>query len=220
MNSDNPNRRDFLLRFGGLAGAALLQVQWPAVVAAAQHAHEAMKSPQGQKFQVLTAEQAREVDAISARIIPTDEQPGAREAGVVYFIDIALHTFASELRPVYEKGIAEVNKLTAQHFSGVARFSDATPEQQDQILKELAERQKVAEKRFGRPPDAEPDFFQIITYHTAFGYLVDPEGGGNRNYVGWKAIGRDPAHSFAPPFGFYDKDYPGWQPGGHETGKT
>src|ERR1700749_1763772 len=194
MDFNNSDRRNFLLRFGGLAGAALLQAQWPAVVAAAQHAHDAMKSSQAQKFQVLTAEQAKEVDAISARIIPTEEQRGVREAGVFYFIDIALHTFASEQKPVYEKGIAEVNKLTGQHFPGVARFSDATPEQQDQILMELAARQKVAEKRFGRPPDAQPDFFQIITYHTAFGYLVDPEAGGNRNYVGWKAIGRDPAH--------------------------
>jgi hypothetical protein len=25
-------------------------------------------------------------------------------------------------------------------------------------------------------------------------------------------IGREPAHSFQPPFGYYDKDYPGWQP--------
>jgi hypothetical protein len=23
-------------------------------------------------------------------------------------------------------------------------------------------------------------------------------------------VGRDPAESFSPPFGYYDKNYPGW----------
>ena len=37
--------------------------------------------------------------------------------------------------------------------------------------------------------------------------LVDEHRGG----VGWQVIGRDPGHMFQPPFGYYDKDYPGWQ---------
>ena len=35
---------------------------------------------------------AAEIEAIAARIIPSDATPGAREAGVVYFIDRALST--------------------------------------------------------------------------------------------------------------------------------
>ena len=46
-----------------------------------------------------------------------------------------------------------------------------------------------------------------------------PEGGGNRDFAGWKAIGRDPEHNFTSPFGYYDKDYPGWQPASAETEK-
>jgi gluconate 2-dehydrogenase gamma chain len=220
MDFYDSNRRNFLIRFGGAAGAAFLQANWPGVLAAAQHAHQAAKSPQTQKFVTLTSEQAKEVDAIAARIIPTDDQPGAREAGVVYFIDAALQTFAMDAKPVYDAGLAEVNELAAKKFSGVARFSEATPEQQDQILQELSARRESEEKRFGRPPSAPPDFFQTITFHTVFGYLVDPEGGGNRDYVGWKTIGRDPAASFTPPFGFYDKDYPGWKANPGETDKT
>jgi len=197
----------------------LLEAQWPAIVAAAQHAHEAAKSAKPHAFEVLTPEQAKEVEAITARIIPTDEQPGAREAGVVYFIDIALKTFASEARPVYEKGIPAVNALSRKLYPQVTRFSAATAEQQDHILTEFAGNETTAQKRFGPGPSSTPDFFQTITYHTAFGFLVDPDGGGNRDYVGWKAIGRDPAHSFAPPFGFYDKDYPGYQTHGTATDK-
>ena len=55
-------------------------------------------------FEVFTPEQAKEVEAIAARIIPTDELPGATEAGVVYFIDRALKTFASDNLPLYHNG--------------------------------------------------------------------------------------------------------------------
>jgi gluconate 2-dehydrogenase gamma chain len=197
----------------------MLQAQWPAIVAAAQHAHEAAKSNAMEGFEILTPEQAKEVDAITARIIPTDDQPGAREAGVVYFIDRALKTFASDMKPVYEQGIPAINKKTQERFPGVERFSAATPEQQDEILAEWAGDKKSSQGRFRSGAGGSPDFFQTITYHTTFGFLVDPEGGGNRDYAGWKAIGRDPAHSFSPPFGFYDKDYPGWQRDSGETDK-
>jgi hypothetical protein len=60
---------------------------------------------------------------------------------------------------------------------------------------------------------------QTIWQHTILGFLVDPEAGGNREYAGWKVIDRDPAHSFSPPFGYYDKDYPGWQAASAETEK-
>jgi Gluconate 2-dehydrogenase subunit 3 len=218
MEFDCSSRRDFLLRMGGVAAASLIQTQWPAIVAAAQHAHQAVKSDSPQSFKVLTPEQAKEVDAISACIIPTDEQPGAHEAGVVYFIDVALKTFASDTKPVYDKGIPEVNALTTKLYPGVSRFSAATAEQQEKILTAYTTDQEHARGRFRRSPDG-ADFFQTISFHTVFGFLVDPEGGGNRDYVGWKVINRDPAHSFAPPFGFYDKDYPGWHPASGDTDK-
>ena len=94
MTKTDSARREFLLQMGGLATAAWVQAQWPALLSAAQHAHQAAKTPTG--FTVLTAAQAREIEAITARIIPTDDMPGAKEAGVVYFIDRALATFASE----------------------------------------------------------------------------------------------------------------------------
>jgi gluconate 2-dehydrogenase gamma chain len=218
MEFDCSSRRDFLLRMGGVAAASLIQTQWPAIAAAAQHAHQAVKSGSSQSFAVLTPEQAKEVEAISACIIPTDEQPGAREAGVVYFIDVALKTFASDSKPVYDKGIPEVNALTTKLYPGLTLFSAASAEQQEKILTAYTADQEHTRGRFRRSPDG-ADFFQTISFHTKFGFLVDPEGGGNRDYVGWKVINRDPAHSFSPPFGFYDKDYPGWHPTSGDTDK-
>jgi gluconate 2-dehydrogenase gamma chain len=215
MNSD---RRDFLLHLGGIAGTAWISAQWPAMIAAAQHAQQAAASKQS--FEVLTPEQAREVEAIAARIIPTDELPGATEAGVVYFIDRALKTFASDNLPQYQTGLAEVNHLSTQMFPSVNSFSAATPEQQDKILTELSATQlSQTGSRRRNQASGGSGFLQMIWYDTLCGFLIDPEGGGNRDFAGWKVIERDPAHSFSPPFGFYDKDYPGWQPLPAETGK-
>jgi gluconate 2-dehydrogenase gamma chain len=213
MDSSCKPRREFLLQLAGTAGAALISAQWPAVAAAAQHAHEAKNSAKPYKFEVLTPEQAKEVAAIAARIIPTDELPGATEAGVVYFVDYALKTFAADARPMYETGLLHINEVTSTTFPGVARFSAASTEQQDKIMETLF-RVDASEKSPGRHRrDAvSNDFMQTIRLHTVAGVLITPEGGGNRDYAGWKVIGRDPEHTFSSPFGFYDKDYPGWQP--------
>lgn len=219
MNSFDVARRNFLQLLGSTASAAWLTANWPALVSAAEHAHQAAKSDHP-ALEVFTAEQAREVEALTACIIPSDATPGAREAGVVYFIDHALKTFFSEALPVYQKGLEAAQKITAELFPGVPSFSAASEEQKLKIFMHMAEeseREKGGPRRLA--PAASPDFFQTLRIHTIFGFLVDPEGGGNRDYAGWKAIGRDPSHSFSPPFGFYDKDYPGWQPVSGETGK-
>ena len=218
MKTVNSTRRDFLLQIGGAAGAAWMTAQWPEMLAAAQHAHAATRANPALAFEVLTPAQAVEIEAISSLIIPTDELPGAREAGVVYFIDRALKTFADDAKPVYEHGLAYLNRMAGEMFPGVERFSAATPAQQEKLFAKLEEESETghgtSRRRFS---SSGMDFAQTIRFHTIAGFLVDPEGGGNRDYVGWKVIGRDPAHSFSPPFGFYDKDYPGWQPASPET---
>jgi len=220
MNSFDSARRDFLQLLGGTAGAAWLTAQWPAVVSAAQHAHDAAKAPQPTTFEVLTPDEAHELDAITACMIPTTDTPGAREAGVVYFIDRALKTFAREGLPAYRQGLEHIQKFTADSFPGTPRFSAASPQQQQEILTKLFSEndpQKSAVS-FGIPAGG-ANFLSTVRVYAIFGFLVDPEGGGNRDFVGWKAIGRDASHSFSPPFGFYDKDYPGWQPVPGETEK-
>ena len=195
----------------GTAAVAWVNAQWPAVVAAAQHAHEAVRSTTPAKFEVLTTEQARQLQAIASQIIPTDDMPGAREAGVVYFIDRALMTFAVDTRPVYEKGIAAINQLTSTKYPGRKTFADASPEEQEALLTEFAAGRGIGGAYLEIGPADSRDFFQTIRMHTVFGFLADPSAGGNKDYAGWKVVGRDPAPTFAPPYGYYDKGYPGWQ---------
>ncbi|MGA3323030.1 MAG: gluconate 2-dehydrogenase subunit 3 family protein [Terriglobia bacterium] len=195
-SGDNLNRRRFLLAGLRGAGGAWASLHWPAILAAAQHAAHMREAVLPAKLEVLSAEQAAEIEAAASRIIPTDDTPGAREAGVIYFIDRALATFAADSRDDYEKGLTVLQAKTREMFPGAPKFSQATPDQQDAVLKAL---------------EKEP-FFQLILMHTVMGFLADPARGGNRGGVGWKLIGFDDSPAFAPPFGYYDRDYPGWQP--------
>jgi gluconate 2-dehydrogenase gamma chain len=146
-------------------------------------------------MEVLSAEQAVEIEAASSRIIPSDETAGAREAGMIYFIDRALGTFAADRLSDYEEGLPLLQSQTEEMFPGIVRFSQATIDQQDAVLNALE----------GQP------FFETIRTHTILGFLTDPARGGNRDEVGWKLIGYDSSPAFSPPFGYYDRDYPGWR---------
>jgi gluconate 2-dehydrogenase gamma chain len=219
MKPNQAARREFLLRTGGAAAAVWAGAHWPSILSAAQHAHQAAKTGAAGHLEVLTAEQARNVEAIASQIIPTDELPGAREAGVVFFIDRALKTFAADTLTVYQEGLVEVDQLVVSKFPGVKSFADASSEQQESIMVILSGSSTPLQGgRRRRQPDS-PDFWGTIWQHTVLGFLADPEAGGNRGYAGWKVIDRDPAHSFSPPFGFYDKNYPGWEAASAETEK-
>ena len=215
-------RRELLSQ--GLAGisAAWVSAHWPAMLSAAAHARRAVESGTPYKFEYFSPDQAKEVEAIAARIIPTTDAPGAREAGVVFFIDRALVTFAKSNQKIYAEGLPELQSRVREMFPGTEKFSAATLDQQNQILKALDERSDGGAAGPFRPQAAAQSFFEAVRVDTISGFLIDPDSDrrGNRDAVGWKAIGRDPAHMFQPPFGYYDKDYPGWQPNPPDNGKA
>jgi len=183
------NRRRFLLSGLRGAGGAWAALHWPAILAAAEHAAHAREAVPPAKLEVLSAEQAAEIEAVASRIIPSDETPGAREAGVIYFIDRALATFAAAQRDDYAKGLQVLQAKTQEMFPNTQRFSQATPDQQDAVLKALEE---------------EP-VFELLRDHAVMGFLADPARGGNRGKIGWKLMGFDDSPAFAPPFGYYDR---------------
>jgi hypothetical protein len=206
------SRRRFLSQAGVGVGAAWVSAHWPEMVAAATHAHQAVQSGAPYKFEFFTPAEATEIDALSARIIPTDDTPGAREAGVLYFIDRAVVTFGSGDQQKYRDGLVELQSAVHENFPGAEKFSALTPEQQDGLLHTIEASQNEKPPRRRRLNSGQT-FLEALRVATISGFLIDPEAGlGNRGGVGWKVIGREPAHSFQPPFGYYDKDYPGWQP--------
>jgi gluconate 2-dehydrogenase gamma chain len=212
------SRRNFLLQAGTGLSAAWVTAHWPALLAASTHAHLAAKSAAPPKFEFFTPEQAAEIDAITARIIPSDDTPGAREAGVVYFIDHGLTTFATDDQKTYREGLPELQARVGELFPGVAKFSALTPEQQDEVLHTFDEHAQPARRSIRARPGAQ-NFFETVQQHTIMGFLIDPDFGGNHGGAGWKVIGREREHMFQAPFGYYDKDYPGWEAAMKEANK-
>src|SRR5689334_16251728 len=171
---ENLSRRNFLSRGSAAVSAVWLSAHWPAIVAAAEHAHRAAKSSTPPKFQFFTPEEAVETEAVTARIIPSDDTPGAREAGVVYFIDRALITFAIDDQKTYREGLPGLKARVRELFPSVEKFSSATPEQQDQILHSMDE-QTGPTRRHSRSGGASSSFFQAVRVHTIQGFLIDPD---------------------------------------------
>ena len=71
---------------------------------------------------VLPSAQLRDLDAISALILPSDDLPGAREARVVDFIDRALGSFAADQRPLFDLGLADLNARVARRHPGAGQL--------------------------------------------------------------------------------------------------
>ena len=208
------SRRGFLSQSLSGISAAWAAAHWPAMLSASAHARAAAQSPSAAKFDFFSSEQATEIDAIASRIIPTTDTPGAHEAGVVFFIDRALVTFAKDKQKLYADGLPALQLRVRELFPAVHKFSAATPEQQDQVLESLDEQSGAGGRNPYRSSGGAQSFFETLRVDTISGFLIDPDSNkrGNRDGAGWKVIGRDRDHMFMPPFGYYDKDYPGWQP--------
>ena len=184
-------RRDFIARSLGRLGTAWLAANLPAILSAHEHARQAANSGTPPKFEFFSPEQAVEIEAVAAQIIPSDETPGAREARVIYFIDRALATFDSEKRDVYTRGLQDLTLKVAERFPPARKFSDLTPERQIGLLK----------------TSETSEFFEAVRIHTVIGFLANPEYGGNHQKIGWKLIDFEDSFVFVPPFGYYDRDY-------------
>src|SRR5438132_3144796 len=155
------NRRHFLLRAGAGLSAAWVSTNWPALLSAATHARNAAKTAAPPKFEFFTPEEAAEIEAITARIIPTDETPGAREAGIIYFIDRGLVTFGTEDQKTYREGLPELQTRVGEMFPTVVKFSGLTAERQDEVLHSFDESTAGRRRAFRARPGAQ-NFFDTL----------------------------------------------------------
>ncbi|MEK7258441.1 MAG: gluconate 2-dehydrogenase subunit 3 family protein [Pseudomonadota bacterium] len=145
MNEIQLSRRAFLRQTGIAARNSLIVLSLPVIMSSSAAASEAMLD--NSAFKVLGSDEAREFAAIAARIIPTDETPGATEAGVIYFIDNVLGTSRTEALAPMREGLASL-QATAQSTYGSASFSALTPEQQDALLVSIEETEFFGTMRY------------------------------------------------------------------------
>jgi gluconate 2-dehydrogenase gamma chain len=131
--------------------------------------------------------QALIVGAAVSRIFPSDEWgPGAKEAGVVMYIDRYLagphgsdrHRYTQD---PFESGAAELGyqgkanprEVYAEGLKDLAGFDRLEPARQDKALQAIESSL----------------FFSLLRQHTIEGMFCDPVHGGNAGMLGWQLIG-------------------------------
>jgi len=194
METANLSRRSLLQAIAAVMATATAPIRWTEIVRAFNQAHGDAHRSGAATLSWLTATEAADIEAVASQIIPTDGFPGAREAGVVYFIDRALGTFFSQLAGDYRSQLTTFQAGYRNRYPAARSFASLTSEQQVEWLKSV---------------DHTP-FFTTTHLLTLLGMFTLPAYGGNRDRVGWKLIGFEDTHAFYPPFGYYDRDYPGF----------
>jgi gluconate 2-dehydrogenase gamma chain len=187
-------RRALLQAITAALTAAGTSFDWADVVEAADHVHSSVQGRADTKLSMLTAAEAADVEAVSAQIVPTDDTPGAREAGVVFFIDLALASYFPQMAAEYRAQLAAFQAAFRKKHPAAGSFASLTSDRQIEYLTEVEHTR----------------FFATTRVFTLLGMFTHPSYGGNRNGVGWKLLGFEDAHVFQPPFGYYDRHYPGF----------
>lgn len=151
---------------------------------AARLAGAGMTEAPARGFEVLTQSQVATLEAIAAQLIPKDDDPGAREALAVRYIDRVLAGQQRDRGPLYVAGLASIDRTSIAMFK--RRFTALDFESQTRVL------QAIDQGEVGRrhwPTIGSQEFFQLVWMHTLEGFYGSPEYGGNAEHASWKMVG-------------------------------
>ncbi len=223
--SDSVSRKDFVALVGtataaaAMSGTAAEAAESGASAAAAPHREPAAHvhrtgaapaaPPLGEEpeaYAFFTMPEAAFIEAACERLIPADANgPGAKAAGVAFFIDqqldgvfgVAGNTYRSgpwgngtpqqgyQLRQtpqeLYRQGIAATNAYCRTTYRKT--FDQLDTARQDAVLQGLDTGTIALTDAPGKA------FFEVLLQNTIEGFFADPIYGGNRDKAGWKLIG-------------------------------
>jgi gluconate 2-dehydrogenase gamma chain len=134
----------------------------------------------------FTPAEARLVEAVSEQIIPADNDPGAKDAGVVVFIDRQLVGPYARYQRVYRDGLRALQETCRRQFG--EPFEAIPWDDQTKVLAAL-EAGRAPQELWKSPTCTE--FFNLVLEHTKQGFYGSPQDGGNRNYVSFQMLGLD-----------------------------
>ena len=202
MGGQGFERRE-ILRYIGIAAVAATFPgfkRWT-FACPADPAHAPSAAPAEASYTPLffSSDQYRLVEHIAEMIIPAEDTPGAKEAGVAEFIDFMISNRAAvssrgEIRST-EDAIRQGNDAQVQFVGGIdwinARcksefgkvFLDCTPEQQTSLLEELSYKEK-----FKPTTEGGREFFQLIRDYTVVGYYTSKIGLESLGYPGLRTV--------------------------------
>jgi gluconate 2-dehydrogenase gamma chain len=124
--------------------------------------------------------------ALAARLIPSDELgPGAADVDIgTFFRRVFADPRLSTVHPLLKRGCAFVMQLARRETKQA--FTALEPGVQDEIIGRLVDN-AVRPNGFSAPT-----FIRIVMALTLEGFLGDPRHGGNKDGLGWRAVGFSP----------------------------
>lgn len=138
------------------------------------HAHETAAAPAHDRApyapQFFTPDEYAALDTVTGIIIPADETPGAREAGVAEFIDfMAAHDpqIQGELRGAIQWLLAR-------------KFATAAPQAQEDLVRSMAQSKQTTAA------------FKLLRRYTVMGYYTSRIGLEELDYPGLKLYSSSP----------------------------
>jgi gluconate 2-dehydrogenase gamma chain len=172
------SRRRVLKVAAVVAAGAAAGVGAPAVL------QRMLNRGQLRRWRFLTEAEASLLDAVCAQIIPTDQDPGAREAGCVRYIDWQLAGPHKRLAGRYHDGLAAlVATCQALHQKP---FEQLSSDEQVKLLAKL-EAGQAPKEHWTKVSSGE--FFGLVCDHTMQGFYGSPRHGGNRDYASYRMLG-------------------------------
>ena len=193
MSKHNAARRAFLKRAvgaGAVAGTAF-------VPDAAPQDHPPSKPPSHSSAAghgaFFNQEDAATVTAFTERLMPgADGKPGATDAGVLNYIDLALSGAYADLQDFYRRGLAQLDQYCRKNHS--QPFARLDPARQDAVIAALEQ-----DKAAGFTWPSAQEFFNTVRTHTMEGLFADPIYGGNKDFAGWRLVGFPGAQAIFTP---------------------
>ena len=141
----------------------------------------------------LNVDESAALAAFTERLMPgAPGMPGATDAGVLNYIDLALAGAYADQRDFYRRGLAQLDAYCRKaHNEAFAKLPAA---QQDEVITALEQG-----KAEGFTWPSGQAFFNTVRTHTIEGMFADPVYGGNKDFAGWRLVGFPGAHpAFSP----------------------
>jgi gluconate 2-dehydrogenase gamma chain len=196
MTKHDEGRRAFLVGTALGAGAAATTALVPEALAKTQkqhhaamdapatgHADHGMEHMSNSHGAFFNDDDSRTVTAFAERLMPgAPGMPGATDAGVLNYIDLALAGAYADQQEFYRAGLTQLDAYCSQTYG--KPFRSLTAAQQDETIAAL-EQNKV--QSFVWP--TAPAFFNTLRTHTMEGMFADPIYGGNKDFAGWRLVG-------------------------------
>jgi gluconate 2-dehydrogenase gamma chain len=202
-----PNRREFLSSSSRVFGGGWLALQLPALGSLAACAREAAE--RGEPLTTLSPREGAGVSALAEAILPSDDLPGAREAGVVHFVDGALGKLFPGMLEVIRPGLEDLEERARAASSEAGDIRTATGPDDSSFAALTRARQEDLIREVEDTP-----FFFLARMLVVMGMFSDPKHGGNRGRLGWELLDMAHAPAYEPPFGHYDAEYARQSEGG------